>query len=98
MDHTGLLAPRRTKTEAAKIIVVGGTPRQRGGAEMFCDRAIAAMRKYSDRRVEGLPTNTAYLRPAMLRAVASAVLSVLRRNGKDTCIWLQYVTIFDLLF
>ena len=82
------------------ILIVGGTPRHRGGVELFCERARDALAGIGGHHVEWVAANTAYLRLQPLSKMGQVGrcirLLLLHRKQHWDCLWLQYVNLPDL--
>ena len=82
-----------------KVLIVGGTPAQRGGVEAFCERAAEALGQVPGWGISVLPAGSAYLRPARLPSYLGGLVALARQGLTRTrpdCVWLQYVNLPDL--
>ena len=89
MDIPNILIPN--------ILILGGTPAHRGGVEQFCDRARQALSEAGRHRVEHAYSYGAYLRPRGLAPFVRGIAALVRRRSRWDCVWLQYVSLPDLL-
>lgn len=82
-----------------RVLIVGGTPAQRGGVEAFCERAAEALGQVPGWGISVLPAGSAYLRPARLPSYLGGLAALARQGLTGTrpdCVWLQYVNLPDL--
>ena len=82
-----------------RLLTLGGSPNHLGGVEAFCERSKQALETRRKCQVEHLPTSTAFLtlrRVPVLFMGLSTLVS--RRREKFDCVWLQYVSLPDLMY
>lgn len=80
-----------------KILMLGGTPRLKGGVDEFCKRSMAAFAKLTGHRIERIPTESAYLNLSRMPAYLKGIGKLISHRGKDIdVVWLQYVSLADL--
>lgn len=82
-----------------KILILGGSPRLKGGVDAFCTRSMAAFQKYTDHDVERIPTETGYLNLSRLPGFLNGLKRLIAYRKKQAdVIWLQYVNLPDLVY
>jgi glycosyltransferase involved in cell wall biosynthesis len=80
------------------LLIVGGSSRHQGGAELFIERASEILRRLGAWNLDTLKSNSAYLSLATLpNYVASLASLVLRRRSADV-VWVHYGSFPDLAF
>ena len=80
-----------------KILLVGGNAAVRGGVELFCERAFAALTEIGGHRVERIQSNTAFLTFKRLGLPLRCIRQLFLARGQWDCVWLQYVNFPELL-
>lgn len=80
-----------------QLLLLGGTPRARGGVEVFSERAVAALRE-SGIVVRHLPTQSAFLGARTLPSFLSALVRAGKAALRDRQVWLQYGNVADLFY
>ncbi len=81
------------------VLILGGSSDHRGGVEIFCERAIQALGQRGHDQIAYMPTNTAYLTLNKMPRLLTGLLRLVRYSRlKPDIIWLQYVTLPDLIY
>lgn len=80
-----------------RLLLLGGTPRSRGGVEVFSERAVKALRD-SGITVQHLPTQSAYLRLLTLPLFLAALMRAGMAARRERQVWLQYGNLADLIY
>ena len=81
-----------------RVLILGGTTGQSGGVEAFVRRATSAF-ETNGYTVRHLQTETAFLRPATLRRLLSALMAYVTTSSRSYDVaWLQYGNFFDLTY
>lgn len=79
------------------LLIVGGSTRHKGGAELFVERASTILRRRGW-TLDHLKTNSAFLRPASLPTYVRSLSALLFRRRRSDCAWVQYGSLPDLAF
>jgi glycosyltransferase involved in cell wall biosynthesis len=90
---------KRTGAGAMRLCILGGSTREPGGVESFCERALEAVRAHWHGDAMWVPTDTAYMRitriPRLIRG-----LRAFRRGHRTRfdVVWLNVSNLPDLLY
>jgi glycosyltransferase involved in cell wall biosynthesis len=80
------------------LLIVGGSSRHQGGAELFIERASEILRRRGGWSLEALKSNSAYLSLASLPSHAGSLASLVLRRRSADAVWVQYGSLPDLAF
>jgi glycosyltransferase involved in cell wall biosynthesis len=80
------------------LLIVGGSSRHQGGAELFIERASEILRRRGAWTLDTLKSNSAYLSLATLPGFAGSLASLLVRRRRADALWVHYGSLPDLAF
>ena len=83
-----------------KVLIVGGSSSHRGGLEIFCERAVAALSLNRGLDVRSMPTGSAFLTPRRLPSLLLGLLRLARELviRRPDVVWIQYAALPDLFY
>lgn len=81
-----------------RLLIVGGSSRHHGGAELFIERASTILGRRGGWRLDHLKSNSAYLSPATLPSHLASLASLLLRRRTADAVWVHYGSLPDLAF
>lgn len=81
-----------------KLLILGGSPRHRGGVEVFMERATRALQQNTDWDVRCEYAHSAFARARDLPYIAARLLALTSTIRRSDVVWIQYVNIIDLVY
>lgn len=83
-----------------RLCIIGGTPREPGGVEIFCDRALAAINAHwAGGEAIWVPADSAYMRPARLPRLVRGLRALCRAHRQPIdVVWLNVSNLPDFLY
>jgi glycosyltransferase involved in cell wall biosynthesis len=83
-----------------RLCILGGSTREPGGVESFCERALEAVRTHgSDCDAIWVPTDTAFMRPSRVPRLVRGLRALHRAHGTPIdVVWLNVSNLPDLVY